>query len=122
MVRFGSKEYPLKDAKNPALMAHVIRSNLTDEKRSVRIYGSAVVIARLTGSSGHIRVHLLNYAGPGRKVSGLRVRVLGQYPNRELAVADAGAELIDFSVDPERNGVYHSGIADLRSNRSIQVN
>jgi hypothetical protein len=100
MVRFGSKDYPLEDAKNPSLMMHVIRGNLTDDKRSVRIYGSSVVIARLTGSTSHLRVQLLNYAGANRKINGLRVRVLGQFPNHKLATAGVpDNELVDFSAD-----------------------
>src|SRR5262249_33974557 len=69
-VRLGTKEYPLEDAKNPTVLSHLIRSNLTDEKRSVRIYGSQVVVARLTGSNGHARVQLLNYGAPSRRVDG----------------------------------------------------
>ena len=49
-VKLGTKEYPLADAKNPGTVAHAVRFNLTDEKRSVRIYGSQVVVARLTGA------------------------------------------------------------------------
>src|SRR2546423_3872339 len=43
-VRLGSKEYPLEDAKNPTLIERQVRFNLTDEKRSVRLYGSTVVV------------------------------------------------------------------------------
>jgi hypothetical protein len=99
-VKLGTKEYPLADAKNPGTVAHAVRFNLTDEKRSVRIYGSPVVVARLTASEGHARLHLLNYAGANRKVDAIRVRVLGQYSKHQLSLADgAGAELLDYSVD-----------------------
>jgi hypothetical protein len=58
------------------------------------------VVARLTASGGHARLHLLNYAGASRKVNGVRVRVLGRYPKHQLWLADgAGVELLDFSVD-----------------------
>jgi hypothetical protein len=101
-VRLGAKEYPLADAKNPSLVAHVIRGNLTDEKRSVRIYGSPVVVARLTGSGGKVRLHLLNYTGATRNVDGIRVRVLGQYPKHQLAAAGSpGLELADYTVEPD---------------------
>ncbi|HXB68002.1 MAG TPA: hypothetical protein VNY05_07150 [Candidatus Acidoferrales bacterium] len=101
-VRLGATEYPLADAKNPSLVAHVIRGNLTDEKRSVRIYGSPVVVARLTGSGGKVRLHLLNYTGATRNVDGIRVRVLGQYPKHQLAAAGSpGLELADYSVDAD---------------------
>jgi hypothetical protein len=101
-VRFGSKEFPPEDARNPSVMAHEIRARLTDEKRSLRIYGSAVVVARLTALPDGLRVHLLNYAGAERKVDGLRVRVLGSYPKHRLAAAgSAREELLDFVAAPE---------------------
>jgi hypothetical protein len=101
-VKLGTKEYPLADAKNPGTVAHTVRFNLTDEKRSVRIYGSPVVVARLTASEGHARLHLLNYAGANRKVDAIRVRVLGQYSKHQLSLADgAGIELLDYSVDSD---------------------
>ena len=101
-VKLGTREYPLADAKNPGNVAHAVRFNLTDEKRSVRIYGSPVVVARLTASEGHARLHLLNYAGANRKVEGIRVRVLGQYSKHQLSLADgAGIELLDYSVDSD---------------------
>jgi hypothetical protein len=100
-VRLGTKDYPAADAKNPSLVAHVIRGNLTDEKRSVRIYGSPVVVARLTSSGGHARLQLLNYTGATRGVDGIRVRVLGQYPKHRLAAAGSPElELLDYSVEP----------------------
>ena len=101
-VRIGSKEYPAVDAQNPGAMARVIRGNLTDEKRSLRIYGSPVVIARLTGSGGHVRVQLLNYSGAARNVNGVRVRVLGSYPKHQLAAAGSpGEQLMDYTVDSD---------------------
>ncbi|HEY2017554.1 MAG TPA: hypothetical protein VGH38_28810 [Bryobacteraceae bacterium] len=101
-VRLGAREYPLEDAKNPKVIAQAVRTNLTDEKRSLRIYGSPVVVARLTGSAGHLRVQLINYAGAARKVNGVRVRVLGSYPQHHVAADDIpGAELLDYTVDAE---------------------
>ena len=99
-VKLGTKEYPLEHAKNPGTVAHEVRANLTDEKRSVRIYGSQVVVARLTASGDRVRLHLLNYAGANRKVDAIRVRVLGQYAQHHLWLADgAGVELLDYSVE-----------------------
>lgn len=101
-VHIGSKEYPVADARDPGAMAQTIRSNLTDEKRSVRVYGSPVVLARLAGSDGHLRVHLLNYAGAARKVDGIRVRVLGRYPKHQLAAAgNPGQQLLDYTVEAD---------------------
>ncbi|MDR3701415.1 MAG: hypothetical protein P4L56_17335, partial [Candidatus Sulfopaludibacter sp.] len=101
-VKLGAKEYPLQDAKNPGTVAKVVRANLTDEKRSVRVYGSQVVVARLTASGGRLRLHLLNYAGADRKVEGIRVRLLGSYPNHQLALAGgARVELLDYSAESD---------------------
>ncbi len=101
-VRLGSKEFPRQDAKNPSMAAHEVRAGLTDERRSIRVYGSEVVVARLTALPDGLRVHLLNYAGAERKLDGLRVRVLGLYPKHRLAAAGSPqAELLDYSVDAD---------------------
>ena len=71
-----------KAAADPNLLAHKIRSQLGDEKRLLRLYGSEVVIGRLVGSKDHARIHLLNYAT--RPVNGLRVRVLGSWPHQKI--------------------------------------
>jgi hypothetical protein len=96
-VRIGSKEYPKADAANPAQFATIIRQKLTDEKRLLRLYGSDVVIARLTGDSAQARLHLVNYGGG--KVDGLRVRVLGSYAHGTLAAFGVNnAALTDYAV------------------------
>ncbi len=101
-VKLGTKEYPLEDARNPGTVAKVVRANLTDEKRSVRVYGSQVVVARLTASGGRVRLHLLNYAGAERKVEGIRVRLLGRYPKHQLALAGGPqVELMDYSAEAD---------------------
>jgi hypothetical protein len=101
-VKPGTREYPLEDARNAGAVAHAVRFNLTDAQRSVRVYGSQVVVARLTASPGQARLHLLNYAGTARKVEGIRVRVLGKYPKHQLRLAGgAGVELLDYSVEPD---------------------
>jgi hypothetical protein len=85
-VRLGSKEYPKSEARDPSGLAQKIRAELTDEKRLLRVYGSEVVIARLVGTGDRVRIHLLNYAN--RPVTGLRVRVLGNYPSWQVAAFD----------------------------------
>jgi hypothetical protein len=101
-VKLGTKEFPQEEAKNPGTVAHNVRYRLTDEKRSLRIYGSQVVVGRLTASEGHARVHLINYASANRKVDGIRVRVLGKYTKHQLRIADgAGVELLDFSAESD---------------------
>ncbi len=99
-VKLGTPDYPLEDARNPGNIARAVRTHLTDEKRSIRIYGSQVVVARLTASGGHARVQLINYAGADRKVEGIRVRVLGQYPKHQLLMPGGRqVELMDFTAE-----------------------
>ena len=76
-IRIGSKEYSEEEAANPSEFALKIRRQLTDERRSVRIYGSETVLCRLTGDGTRIRLHLLNYRGG--KVDGLRIRLRGAF-------------------------------------------
>jgi hypothetical protein len=99
-VRLGTKEYPVADAKNPGMMAKTIRANLNDDNRSLRIYGSLVVVGRVARSPNGLRVHLLNYDGTSRQVNGLRVRVLGRYAKYHLASAGSpGEELLDYTLE-----------------------
>lgn len=87
-------------AKNedPSLQAQRIRSELGDEKRLLRLYGSEVVVGRLTGTGDRARLHLLNYSG--RSVEGLRVRVLGTFPNVRIQAFDKpAARLQDVTSD-----------------------
>jgi hypothetical protein len=97
-VRFGSKEYPSKEVNNANLLAHKIRSQVGDENRSLRIYGSEVVIARLATNSRQGRVYLLNYTN--RPVRGLRVRVRGTYARGEARIFGVtDAQLDDWARD-----------------------
>jgi hypothetical protein len=101
-VTFGSSDFPAAEARNPGMMAHDIRGRLTDDKRSLRIFGSEVVVARLTRRPGGVRVHLLNYAGAERKIDGVHVRVLGQYrTSRVTAAGSPGEKLLDYVADQE---------------------
>jgi hypothetical protein len=97
-IAMGSPGYPLEEAADPSAFALKIRRQLTDEQRSLRVYGSEVVICRLTGDAGRVRLHLINYAG--REIDGLRVRVRGAYSEGPAAyVAGAGRlPLQDFAV------------------------
>jgi len=76
------------EAQNPSVLAHKVRSQLGDENRSLRIYGSEVVIARFTADSRQARIYLLNYSN--RAVRGLRVRVKGTYAKGDLRVFGIG--------------------------------
>jgi hypothetical protein len=117
-VVIGSGGYSVEEAADPSAFAQKIRSQLTDERRSLRIYGSEVVIARLTSDGTRARLHLINYGG--RDIEGLRVRVRGPYHSgdayilgtgkaalQDQVVADGG---IEFSLP--RLGTY--AVVDLK--------
>jgi hypothetical protein len=87
-IAMGSREYPVEDAADPSAFALKIRRALTDEERALRLYGSEVVIGRLTGDAGRIRLQLVNYGG--REVEGLRVRLRGAYGTGDAYVDGAG--------------------------------
>jgi hypothetical protein len=96
-VRIGSPGYSKEEAADPSTFAQKIRSQLTDDRRSLRLYGSEVVIARLTSDGPRARVHLINYGG--REIEGLRVRVKGTYKSGEAYIAGSGkVALVDQSA------------------------
>ena len=117
-IAMGSGEYPVEDAADPSAFAQKIRRQLTDEQRTLRIYGSEVVIARLTGDGTRIRLHLVNYGA--RDIEGLRVRIRGGYPTGDAIVFGAGRVALQDHVVAEgatefslpRLGVY--AVVDLR--------
>ena len=93
----GGNEYPRDEAADPSAFALKVRHQLTDEQRSLRVYGSEVVICRLTGNAERARLHLLNYGG--REIEGLRIRLRGTYRGGAAYVAGAGrAALADHVV------------------------
>jgi len=98
-VKIGSKEYPKKDALDPSEFALKIRRQLGDDQRTLRLYGSEGVIARLTGDGGRRRLHLINYGG--RDLEGLRVRVRGTFPEGEAFVAGVGRVALEERVVAE---------------------
>ena len=87
-IRIGTPEYPREDAADPSAFALKIRRQLTDDQRGLRVYGSEVVICRLTAGAGRARLHVINYGG--REIEGLRIRVRGAYRDGEAHVAGAG--------------------------------
>jgi hypothetical protein len=102
-IRLGAGEYTREDIANPYAFAMQVRRRLTDEKRLLRLYGSNLVLARLTGEGGQARVHLLNYSKG--TVKGLRVRVLGSYARGKLAAFDhEKSELQDYGVQDAADG------------------
>ena len=87
-VQLGTREFPRREAADPSAFAQKLRRKLTDERRTLRIFGSEVVIGRLTGERGRIRLQLLNYGE--EEIDGLRVRVRGTYRPVEAVVYGRG--------------------------------
>ena len=120
-IVIGSREYPTEDAADPSAFALKIRRRLTDEQRALRIYGSEVVIGRLTGDAARIRLHLINYGG--REIEGLRVRLRGAYAAGDAYVAGTGRVPVQDHVVADgatefslpRMGIY--AVIDLKTNR-----
>ncbi len=92
-VRLGTAEFPQDSAADPSGLALKIRRQLTDAQRSLRIFGSEVVIGRLTSDGRRARLHLLNYGG--RDVEGVRVRLRGTYPEGEVQAAGQARLALD---------------------------
>jgi len=103
LVKPASKEYPLTSVKDADSIVHKIRANLTDSKRTVRLFGTSVVIVHLTGAPDKPRLHLLNYGAPAHiRVGGFRVRVLGRYPKSQISSFDSpGEKLLDYEVQSD---------------------
>ena len=96
-VEIGSREFPLKEAANPYEFAQKIRSKVGDDKRTLRLFNTSTVLARVTGDGSSARVHLINYGN--RSVSWVQVRVLGNYKSGQLrAFGLSDASLRDFAV------------------------
>jgi hypothetical protein len=120
-IAVGSAAYPREEASDPSAFAVKIRRQLTDEQRSLRVYGSEVVICRLTGDAGRVRLHLINYGG--RDIEGLRVRLRGAYRDGQAYIAGSGRLPLgdhvvadgatEFSIP--RIGTY--AVIDLRAER-----
>ena len=116
-IKIGSREYTEDEAANPSAFAQKIRRQLGDEKRSLRIYGSEVVIARLVGNSDKTRLHLLNYSG--RELEGLRIRIRGKLAGKEAMVAGFGKEALqDFMTT---DGVTEFTIPKIGSYAMVEL-
>lgn len=119
-IRLGSTEYPDSDAADPSAFAQLIRRRIGDENRSLRIYGSEVIIGHLTGDRDRARLHLLNYSG--REAHGLRIRLRGNYRIGKLhsfgldrgAMADSSklSKLSKLEDEMVEGGVYEFTIPD----------
>jgi hypothetical protein len=98
-IKFGPKDYSKSDAADPSAFAQKIRARLGDENRSLRIYGSEIVICRLVGDGKRARLSLLNYSG--RQVDSLRVRLRGNYGKAEATAFGFGRVDLDEVVNDE---------------------
>ncbi len=96
-IKLGTAQYPKADAADPNEFAQTIRRKITDDRRTLRVYGTEVVIARLTGDGKRIRLHLLNYGR--RDFAGMRIRLLGRFGKGDAFVSGIGrSTLEDFAV------------------------
>ena len=96
-IHVGTTDYSVKEAADPSAFALKVRRQLTDEQRSLRIYGSDTMIGRLTGDNDRVRLHLLNYAR--REIEGLRVRVRGSFAQGHAYLPQRGrVPLVDHVV------------------------
>jgi hypothetical protein len=97
-IQLGAKEFPREAAADPSAFALHVRRQLTDEQRSLRLYGTELVICRLQSDGQRARVHLLNYSG--RALSGVRLRVRGVFPQSSAyAFGVKKVTLEDFALD-----------------------
>jgi hypothetical protein len=87
-VALGTPAYPAEDAADPSAFALKVRRQLTDSQRTLRVYGTEVVVCRLTGDSSRRRLQLLNYGG--RDLTGVRIRVRGSYRASDILMNEAG--------------------------------
>lgn len=93
VVELGTQAYPASEAANPDGFALKLRAQLGDERRSLRLYGSEVVLACLAGDASRLRLHLLNYSG--RNIQGLRVRLRGLWTPGEAQVMQHGRVAVE---------------------------
>jgi hypothetical protein len=108
-ITLGGKDYSQAEAADPSAFALKIRRQLTDEERTLRVYGSEVVIGRLTGDGIRVRLHLLNYGN--REMEGLRIRVRGAYREDAAYVAGVGRVALTDYARPE--GATEFSIASM---------
>jgi hypothetical protein len=107
-VRIGSKEFPKEEAANPSFLSHKIRSQVGDDKRSIRVYGSEVVVSRFLAGPKGARVYLINYAN--RPVLGLRVRLKGAYAKGSPLFYGSNGAVQDWT---QENGSTEFTITEL---------
>ena len=91
-VRLGTRDFPADAVLNPSEFAARVRAKLGDDKRLVRLYGSATAIVHLTGAGDRARLYVLSYSR-NRTQPGLRVRLVGRYQPAGVAAYGAAADV-----------------------------
>jgi hypothetical protein len=99
-LKLGTKEFPREAAADPSEFVLRVRRQLTDEARSLRIYGNEVVLGRLFSDGRRARLHLLNYSG--REVNSLRVRVRGAYAKGEAVSYGVDKLMLEDFINADR--------------------
>jgi hypothetical protein len=96
VVRLGKKPFRRDDAADPDAFALKVRRAIGDERRSLRLFGTEVVIGRVEGDAQRRRVHLLNYSG--RPLEGIRVRLRGRWSIPEVLALGEAAVAEDYAL------------------------
>jgi hypothetical protein len=76
-VQIGAPGFPREEAADPDAFSLAVRRRLTDDRRSVRLYGSEVTLVRVQRGARRARIHLLNYGS--RAIAALRLRLEGRW-------------------------------------------
>ena len=108
-VKIGTTEFPRSEALNPDAFSLLLRRRLGEGRRSLHLYGSEVVLARLTGDGQRLRLQLVNYGG--RSVEGLRVRLRGAWAPVGVWLSGQGkGEVEDYA---RRDGTTELSLATV---------
>ncbi len=83
--------------KNPAAYPDFARQRLGDEKRSLRIYGTSLILGRLCADASRGRVHLLNYGQ--RPVDAVRIRVRGAWQRPEIRMVNHDGDAVAAKLE-----------------------
>jgi hypothetical protein len=111
LVQIGQGEFTRELAANPSDFAYAIRRKIGDDRRSLRVFGSEMVIARLLGNGKQARLYVVNYnTSP---IDSVRFRVRGRFPAHQAYIFNSpGGRLQDFR--PKRDFIEFT-VSNLRS-------
>jgi hypothetical protein len=117
VIQIGTAKYPKADAADPYAFALKVRREIGDEKRQLKVYGSELVIGRVTSGPAGARLHLINY-GQAR-IEGIRVRVKGVFKNGDLKEPEGGEPALrDFAV---ADGATEFTIPSMRTYAVVEL-